>query len=215
MDLLTALGAALAAAHFGAPLAYYAAARRWLKMPWRIKPDPAYLPAVTVAIPTYNEARHIEEKLEDVYRQDYPRDRLETIVIALITLGITLMALALINAQIGYSPGIHTSITGGMATIIGYNLLLLGVMAELTLAKRLGLQPHSITQKLKKLTSGKAVAIGVALVVVGIIYLTLSLYLRGSSYRRLPLRGENMIALTSIALGFELISSSFVLKSIS
>ena len=40
MDLLTALGAALAAAHFGAPLAYYAAAMRWLKTPWRIKPDP-------------------------------------------------------------------------------------------------------------------------------------------------------------------------------
>jgi len=81
MDLLTALGAALAAAHFGAPLAYYAAARRWLKTPWRIKPDPAYLPAVTVAIPTYNEARHIEEKLEDVYRQEYPRARLEIIVV--------------------------------------------------------------------------------------------------------------------------------------
>jgi cellulose synthase/poly-beta-1,6-N-acetylglucosamine synthase-like glycosyltransferase len=81
MDLLTALGAALAAAHFGTPLAYYAAARRWLKMPWRIKPDPAYLPAVTVAIPTYNEARHIEEKLEDVYRQDYPHDKLEIIVV--------------------------------------------------------------------------------------------------------------------------------------
>ena len=40
MDPLTALGAALAAAHFGMPLAYYAAARRWLKMPWRIKPTP-------------------------------------------------------------------------------------------------------------------------------------------------------------------------------
>jgi len=49
MDLLTALGAALAAAHFGVPLAYYAAARQRLKMPWRIKPDPAYAPTVTVA----------------------------------------------------------------------------------------------------------------------------------------------------------------------
>jgi len=36
---------------------------------------------VTVAIPTYNEARHIEEKLEDVYRQDYPRYMLEIIVV--------------------------------------------------------------------------------------------------------------------------------------
>ncbi|MCC6020613.1 MAG: glycosyltransferase [Thermoproteaceae archaeon] len=81
MDPLTALGAALAAAHFGAPLAYYAAAKRWLKMPWRIRPDPAHTPTVTVAIPTYNEAGHIEEKLEDIYRQDYPRDRLEVIVV--------------------------------------------------------------------------------------------------------------------------------------
>jgi len=31
--------------------------------------DPAYTPAVSVAIPTYNEARHIEEKLEDVYSE--------------------------------------------------------------------------------------------------------------------------------------------------
>jgi cellulose synthase/poly-beta-1,6-N-acetylglucosamine synthase-like glycosyltransferase len=81
MDPLTALGAALAAAHFGAPLAYYAAAKRWLKMPWRIRPDPAHTPTVTVAIPTYNEAGHIEEKLEDVYGQDYPRERLEVIVV--------------------------------------------------------------------------------------------------------------------------------------
>ncbi len=77
MDFLIALGAA----HFGTPLAYYATARRWLKTPWRIKPYPAYAPAVTVAIPTYNEARHIEEKLENVYRQVYPRDRLEIIVV--------------------------------------------------------------------------------------------------------------------------------------
>ena len=61
MDILTALGAALAAAHFGAPLAYYAA-RRWLKTPWRIRPDPAYAPVVMVAIPTYNETGHKSKK---------------------------------------------------------------------------------------------------------------------------------------------------------
>jgi glycosyltransferase involved in cell wall biosynthesis len=135
--------------------------------------------------------------------------------LALTILGIALMAIALINAQIGYSPGIHTSITGGMATIIGYNLLLLGAIADLTQAKRLSLQPHPITQKLKKLTPTKAVAIGVALVVIGVIYLTLIMFAWvESGYRRLPLRGENMIALTSIALGIELITSSFVLKSL-
>jgi biofilm PGA synthesis N-glycosyltransferase PgaC len=62
MDLLTALGAALAAAHFGTPLAYYAVAKRWLKTPWRIKPNPAYAPAMTVAIPTYNETGHKSKK---------------------------------------------------------------------------------------------------------------------------------------------------------
>jgi hypothetical protein len=42
---------------------------------------------------------------------------------ALITLGIALMAIALINAQIGYSPGIHTSITGGMRKMIAIMLI--------------------------------------------------------------------------------------------
>jgi len=59
--------------------------------------------------------------------------------LALTTLGITLIATALIDAQIGYSPGIHNSITGGTATIIGS-------IADLTLAKRLGIQSHSITE---------------------------------------------------------------------
>ncbi len=42
MDLLTAL-----AAHFGAPLAYYAVKKR-IRQPWRIRPDPASASAVTV-----------------------------------------------------------------------------------------------------------------------------------------------------------------------
>jgi hypothetical protein len=43
MDHLTALGAA----HFGTPLAYYAAKKR-IRQPRRIKPDPAYASAATV-----------------------------------------------------------------------------------------------------------------------------------------------------------------------
>jgi len=51
---LMTLGAALAVIHFAAPLAYYAAARRWLRLPWGVRRDPAHTPTVTVAIPTYN-----------------------------------------------------------------------------------------------------------------------------------------------------------------
>jgi biofilm PGA synthesis N-glycosyltransferase PgaC len=76
-----AVALVLVAVHFGAPLAYYVEAKRWLKRPWDVKRDLQHTPTVTVAIPTYNEARHIEEKLEDVYRQVYPRDKLEIIVV--------------------------------------------------------------------------------------------------------------------------------------
>ena len=121
------------------------------------------------------------------------------------------MAVALLNARVGYSPGIHTSITGGMSALIGYNLLLLGAVADIILSKRLGLQPHSITQQLMRLTPPKAIAIGLVLVLIGLAYLTfLAIQWAESGYRRLPLRGENMIALTTIALGIEIIFTSFL-----
>jgi hypothetical protein len=133
--------------------------------------------------------------------------------LALIILGVALMAAALINAQIGYSPGIHASITGGMATIIGYNLLLLGAIADLTLAKRLSLQPHPITQKFMKFIPAKAMVIGVILIISGFIYLVVLItYWIKSGYRALPLRGENMVALTMIALGFQIIVSGLGLR---
>jgi glycosyltransferase involved in cell wall biosynthesis len=126
--------------------------------------------------------------------------------LALTTLGIALIATAIINAQIGYSPGIHTSITGGTATIIGS-------IADLTLAKRLGIQSHSITQKIKKHTPRKAGAIGVALVVIGVVYLTFIIFAWvKSGYRRLPLRDEKVIALPAIVLGIEQITNSIYIK---
>jgi len=79
LDFL-ALG--LAAVHFGAPLAYYLYLRkRWLPKPWDLQRDPGYAPRVAVVVPTYNEAELIEGKLDNVYGQDYPRDRLEIIVV--------------------------------------------------------------------------------------------------------------------------------------
>lgn len=82
MTLLEALALGLLATHFGVPLAYYYYAKhKWLPKPWNIKVDPNYTPRVTIIIPTYNEANLIEEKLNDVYRQEYPRDKLEVIVV--------------------------------------------------------------------------------------------------------------------------------------
>ena len=80
VDLL-AVSLALAAVHFGAPMAYHVETKRWLKRPWDVKRGVQHTLTVTVVIPTYNEARNIEEKLEYVYSQDYPRDRLEITVV--------------------------------------------------------------------------------------------------------------------------------------
>jgi len=84
MEIFTLLDIAaitLALIHFGIPLAYYHYLKRWLNRPWNIRTDPGYIPAITVILPTYNEAPLIGEKLDNIYQQDYPRDRLEVTVI--------------------------------------------------------------------------------------------------------------------------------------
>jgi len=77
---LTALG--LATTHFDVPLAYYLYLRsKWLNKPWDVKRDSSYRPRVTIIVPTYNEADLIESKLDDIARQDYPKELVEVIVI--------------------------------------------------------------------------------------------------------------------------------------
>jgi cellulose synthase/poly-beta-1,6-N-acetylglucosamine synthase-like glycosyltransferase len=43
--------------------------------------DPEYFPTVSLVIPTFNEAQIITQKLENVGQLDYPRDKLEVIVV--------------------------------------------------------------------------------------------------------------------------------------
>ncbi len=43
--------------------------------------DPEYLPTVTLVIPTFNEAQVIARKLENVLQLDYPRDKLEVMIV--------------------------------------------------------------------------------------------------------------------------------------
>ena len=71
---------ALALAHFGAPLAYRLAAGRWLARPWGLERGPRR-PTVTVIVPTYNEAKFVEAKLDDIAKQSYPKELMEVIVV--------------------------------------------------------------------------------------------------------------------------------------
>jgi len=73
---------ALAVIHFGTPLTYYFYLKnKYLSKPWNINADENYKPKVTIIIPTYNEAKLIEKKLNNIYKQKYPRDKLEVIVV--------------------------------------------------------------------------------------------------------------------------------------
>jgi hypothetical protein len=89
-----------------------------------------------------------------------------------------------------------------------------GIQKAKETLEAMGFAYEIIAQKLKKLTPTKAVTIGVILVVIGIIYFTLIIFAWvESDYSRLSLRDENMVALASIALGIDLITNSFILKS--
>ncbi|MEM3974828.1 MAG: glycosyltransferase family 2 protein [Ignisphaera sp.] len=82
INTLEVLGLVLALLHFTIPLAYYTYAKLvWFKKPWNLSVDENYKPKVTVIIPTYNESKLIEKKLDNVYMQDYPRELMEIIVV--------------------------------------------------------------------------------------------------------------------------------------
>jgi len=80
--ILDIIAITIAIIHFGVPVAYYYyMKKKWLHAPWNIKTDPNYKPKITIIIPTYNEAKYIQQKLDNIYQQDYPRDKLEIIVV--------------------------------------------------------------------------------------------------------------------------------------
>ncbi|RLE90894.1 MAG: glycosyltransferase family 2 protein [Thermoprotei archaeon] len=68
--------------HFGIPLTYYWYMKlKHLNKPWNIKIDQNYRPKVTVIVPTYNEAKFIQSKLNNIYAQNYPKNLIEIIVV--------------------------------------------------------------------------------------------------------------------------------------
>ena len=80
--MLELLALLLAGVHFGVPLAYYWHAKRaWLPKPWGLRADEGYRPRVTVILPTYNEARMVRARLDNIYAQDYPRELVELAVV--------------------------------------------------------------------------------------------------------------------------------------
>jgi len=72
----------LVLAHLAIPLVYYWWCRsRWLYKNQYVKLDDNYLPKVSIIVPTYEEADVIEQKLDNLYQQNYPKDKLEVVIV--------------------------------------------------------------------------------------------------------------------------------------
>jgi len=68
--------------HIALPLAYICYMRYVaLKRPWNVRRDPNYEPELSIIIPTYNEASTIEKKLKSIMEADYPRSKMELIIV--------------------------------------------------------------------------------------------------------------------------------------
>lgn len=80
--LLNTIALGLIIIHFSVPLAYYYyLKKKWLPKPWDIKVNPEYKPKVTIIVPTYMGAKYIVPRLDNIYEQDYPKDKIEVIVV--------------------------------------------------------------------------------------------------------------------------------------
>lgn len=80
MELFT-LATILALAHFTLPLLYYRHMGGYLRRPWGLRTNPGHVPRVSVVVPIHNEADVVWEKLDDIYRQDYPKGMLEVVIV--------------------------------------------------------------------------------------------------------------------------------------
>jgi len=127
--------------------------------------------------------------------------------------GAVLMLAALLRANLGYSPGIHSSILGAMLAILGYNLFALGAIADITLSRITSKFSSRITELLlKHLNVERALLTGTLMTALGLAYLAyLAAMWVASGYRYIPLRGENVIALVLLTLGIQTFFSSMML----
>jgi cellulose synthase/poly-beta-1,6-N-acetylglucosamine synthase-like glycosyltransferase len=80
--ILETIAIILAGVHFSIPLLYYVYLKHaHLNKHWNIRIDESYKPKVTIIVPTYNEAKFIRDKLDNLYSQDYQKSLMEIIVV--------------------------------------------------------------------------------------------------------------------------------------
>jgi cellulose synthase/poly-beta-1,6-N-acetylglucosamine synthase-like glycosyltransferase len=65
----------------GSYLAYFGYLKFNAGKPWGLKVDPEFCPSITILVPVHNEEKRIENKLENIAKVLYPKEKMEIIVI--------------------------------------------------------------------------------------------------------------------------------------
>lgn len=82
LSLIFWILAILSALHIIIPFTYYVLMEKMAKnRSWNLSSDKSYEPKVTVIVPTYNEANAIVYKVKDLEKLNYPKAKLEVIIV--------------------------------------------------------------------------------------------------------------------------------------
>lgn len=65
----------------GVPSVYYLYMRHVASQPWTLKMDKDYTPLITILVPTYNEEKSIKFKLENLSKLEYPKEKVQIILV--------------------------------------------------------------------------------------------------------------------------------------
>ena len=123
--------------------------------------------------------------------------------VSLVAFGAILMFAALLRVNLGFSPGIHTSIAGSLLVISGFQLLLFGTFASVLLGERL---PRGLTLE-------KVSALGATAFAVGLLWaLAIGWRWASSGFRSLPPVVYSVSCLTLMTLGLQTFFASFMLS---
>ncbi|MFQ6127249.1 MAG: glycosyltransferase, partial [Candidatus Heimdallarchaeota archaeon] len=81
MNLIVMVWLLLGLVFFGVPSLYLLYLRRVASKPWNLNIDRKYDPPITIIIPTHNEEKTIGFKLENLCKVEYPKEKMQIILI--------------------------------------------------------------------------------------------------------------------------------------
>jgi len=137
--------------------------------------------------------------------------------LSLSIIGLLLMLFGYFEVYIGYTPGLHSMILGSFCLLIGFQLIFLGLFAETYRAMYSSLTFNKLTGLvLKHLTLERGILIGLIIFLVALLYL-IALFFRwfNSGFTMLPLKGEDIIGFSLLALGLQIIFNSILISATS